>query len=70
MESDLKGDRGRPARHAAKPDADPKQPEQWKRLELAPLRALTGLPHEAAWFSFRLRAISPEEMKALMSQLP
>jgi DUF1680 family protein len=51
-------------------DADPKRPEQWKRLELAPLRALTGLPHEAAWFSFRLRAISPEAMKALMAQLP
>ena len=51
-------------------DADPKRPEQWKRLELAPLRALTGLPHEAAWFSFRLRAVSHEEIRALMAQLP
>lgn len=50
--------------------ADPKHPEQWNRLELAPLRALTGQPHEAAWFSFQFRAASPEEIKALMAQLP
>ena len=37
-----------------KTDADPKRPEQWKQLELAPLRAVAGEPHEAAWFSFQL----------------
>ena len=38
-----------------KADADPTRPEQWKLLELAPLRAVAGQPHEAAWFSFQLR---------------
>lgn len=37
-----------------KTDADPNRPEQWKQLELAPLRAVAGRPHEAAWFSFQL----------------
>jgi DUF1680 family protein len=37
-----------------KTDADPERPEQWKPLELAPLRAVVGEPHEAAWFSFQL----------------
>ena len=40
--------------------ADPKRPEQWKPLELAPLRAVAGQPHEAAWFSFELRGAKSE----------
>jgi DUF1680 family protein len=33
---------------------DPNQPDQWKPLELTPLRAAMR-PNEAAWFLFRLR---------------
>jgi len=50
-------------------DADPTRPEQWKLLELAPLRALTGKRHEAAWFSFLLRAASPDQIAALMTKI-
>lgn len=42
-----------PASLEADPDAE--RSSQWRPLELAPLRAVAGEPHEAAWFSFRLR---------------
>jgi DUF1680 family protein len=48
-----------------KADADPDRPEQWRILELAPLRAATGRPHAAAWFSFQLRAATPERIRLL-----
>jgi DUF1680 family protein len=50
-------------------DADPNNPEQWKLLELAPLRALTGQPHDAAWFSFRLQPASVEQITALTAKI-
>jgi DUF1680 family protein len=50
-------------------DADPNQPAQWKLLELAPLRALTGQPHEAAWFSFRLQPATIEQIRALTAKI-
>jgi DUF1680 family protein len=50
-------------------DADPSRPEQWNRLELAPLRALTGQSHKAAWFSFRLQPATPEKISTLTSQI-
>jgi hypothetical protein len=36
---------------------------------LAPLRVLTGQPHKAAWFSFRLQAATPEQIATLTSQI-
>ena len=50
-------------------DANPTRPEQWKRLELAPLRALTGQRHEASWFSFLLRSATSEQIAALMTKI-
>jgi DUF1680 family protein len=50
-------------------DADPNNPAQWKLIELAPLRALTGQPHEAAWFSFRLRPATIEQITALTAKI-
>jgi DUF1680 family protein len=50
------------------PDADPARPEQWKRLELAPLRSVAGQPHAAAWFSFQLRVGKSEEVAALVDK--
>jgi DUF1680 family protein len=50
-------------------DPDPNRPEQWKRLELAPLRAMTGQPHETAWFSFRLRSAPVEQIHSLSEKL-
>jgi DUF1680 family protein len=49
-------------------DADPNRAEQWSLLELAPLRVLTGQPHEAAWFSFVLKPASPEQITALTTK--
>jgi hypothetical protein len=48
-----------------KPDADPNRPEQWKPLELSPLRAVIGKPHDSAWFSFQLQSATPEQIAAL-----
>jgi DUF1680 family protein len=48
-----------------KANADPNRPEQWKLLELAPLRAVVGQPHDAAWFSFQLREATPEQIRVL-----
>lgn len=50
------------------PNADPAKPEQWKILELAPLRSVAGQPHVATWFSFRLRSATPEETMALVNK--
>ncbi len=52
-----------------KADADPKRPEEWKLLELAPLRAAAGKPHAVAWFSFRPREATPEEIAAIVAKL-
>ena len=49
---------------------DPNRPEQWKRLELAPLRAMTGQPHETAWFSFRLRPVTADQINAILEKIP
>ncbi|MEA1951718.1 MAG: glycoside hydrolase family 127 protein, partial [Planctomycetota bacterium] len=38
-----------------KKDADPNLPEQWKQLELAPLRAVAGRHHDAAWYLFHIK---------------
>lgn len=52
-----------------KADADPNRPEQWKLLELAPLRVLTGQPHEVAWFVFQLRTATPEQIATLATTI-
>ena len=48
-------------------DADPAKPEQWRTLELAPLR-VQGAARESqtAWFSFRPRAAKPEVIASLV----
>ena len=50
-------------------DADPGRPEQWRPLELAPLR-LQGAVRESqtAWFSFQPRAAKPEVIASLLSR--
>ncbi len=53
-----------------KTDADPNRPEQWRLLELAPLRAMTGKPHPAAWFSFRLRRGTLDQISGLVTKIP
>jgi DUF1680 family protein len=50
-------------------DPQPQHPEQWKLLELAPLRAVAGEPHEAAWFSFRTCEASAREVAALAAKI-
>lgn len=50
-------------------DANANQPEQWKLLELAPLRSVVGQPHDAAWFSFQLRTATPEQIAELTSKI-
>jgi DUF1680 family protein len=48
-------------------DADPGKPEQWRPLELAPLR-VQGAARESqtAWFSFQPRAAKPEVIASLL----
>ena len=48
-------------------DADPGKPEQWRPLELAPLR-VQGAARESqtAWFSFQPRAAKPEVIASLV----
>ncbi len=50
-------------------DADPAQPEQWHRLELAPLR-IQGPVRESqtAWFSFRPREVEQGIISALLAK--
>jgi DUF1680 family protein len=50
-------------------DADPGKPEQWRPLELAPLR-VQGAARESqtAWFSFQPRAAKPEVIASLLSR--
>jgi DUF1680 family protein len=50
-------------------DADPGKPEQWRPLELAPLR-VQGAARESqtAWFSFQPRAAKPEVIASLLSK--
>jgi DUF1680 family protein len=50
-------------------NADPGKPEQWRPLELAPLR-VQGAARESqtAWFSFQLRAAKPEVIASLLSK--
>ncbi|MBU4271517.1 MAG: hypothetical protein KKA28_06600, partial [Planctomycetes bacterium] len=36
---------------------------------LAPLRAMTGQPHPAAWFSFRLRSATLEQVMSLVTKI-
>lgn len=50
------------------PNADPAKPEQWKLMELAPVRSTAGQPHVAAWFSFNLRGATSEEVMALVNK--
>jgi DUF1680 family protein len=50
------------------PDADPDRPEQWRPLELAPLRAQGATRQsQVAWFSFQPRPTSPERIAALLA---
>jgi DUF1680 family protein len=50
-------------------DADPGKPEQWRPMELAPLR-VQGAARESqtAWFSFQPRAAKPEVIASLLSR--
>jgi hypothetical protein len=49
-------------------DADPDRPEQWRPLELAPLRVQGAVRQsQVAWFSFQPRAASPERIAALLA---
>ena len=50
-------------------DADPRKPEQWRALELAPLR-VQGATRESqtAWFSFQPRVAKPEAIAALLNK--
>ena len=52
-------------------NADPAQPEQWRPLELAPLR-VQGAARESqiAWFSFQPRAAKLEVIATLLAQKP
>jgi DUF1680 family protein len=50
------------------PDADPDRPEQWRPLELAPLRSQGATRQsQVAWFSFQPRPTSPERIVALLA---
>ena len=49
-------------------DASPDRPEQWRPLELAPLRAQgAARQSQAAWFSFQPRPATPERIAALLA---
>ena len=49
-------------------DADPDRPEQWRPLELAPLRVEgAARKSQAAWFSFQPRPAKPERIAALLA---
>ena len=51
------------------PDADPDRPEQWRPLELAPLRVQGATRQsQVAWFSFQPRPASPERIAALLTK--
>ena len=49
-------------------DADPARPEQWRPLELAPLRVQgAARQSQVAWFSFLPRPARPEQIAALLA---
>jgi hypothetical protein len=49
-------------------DADPGRPEQWRSLELAPLREQgAARQSQLAWFSFQPRPAKPERIAALLT---
>ena len=49
-------------------DADPDRPEQWRPLELAPLRVQgAARQSQSAWFSFQPRPAKPERIAALLA---
>ena len=49
-------------------DADPDRPEQWRSLELAPLRVQgAARQSQTAWFSFQPRPAKPERIAALLA---
>jgi DUF1680 family protein len=50
-------------------DADPGRPEQWRPLELAPLRAQPAVREsQTAWFSFQTREAKSEVISALVAK--
>jgi hypothetical protein len=50
-------------------DADPDRPEQWRPLELAPLRVEDAARHsQVAWFSFQPRPAKPERIATLLAK--
>jgi hypothetical protein len=52
-------------------DADPARPEQWRPLELAPLRVQGAVRQsQVAWFSFQPRPAKPERIAALLANGP
>jgi DUF1680 family protein len=52
-------------------NADPARPEQWRPLELAPLRVQgAARKSQTAWFSFQPRLAKPEVIAALLAQRP
>jgi DUF1680 family protein len=49
-------------------DADPDRPEQWRPLELAPLRVQgAARQSQVAWFSFQPRPAKPERIATLLA---
>ena len=49
-------------------DADPNRPEEWRPLELAPLRVQgAARQSQVAWFSFQPRLAKPEQIAALLA---
>jgi hypothetical protein len=51
-------------------DADPDRAEQWRPLELAPLRVQgAARQSQVAWFSFQPRPAKPERIAALLAKV-
>jgi hypothetical protein len=58
-----------PASLAVNPD--PRQPNEWRPLELVSLRSQAAIPeHQVAWFSFNPRPADPSAIKALLASKP
>jgi DUF1680 family protein len=46
---------------SSEPSPNPNRPEDWRLLELTPLRTVGGQPCKPAWFSFRLQMTDAEQ---------
>ncbi len=48
-------------------DPDPRQPKEWRSLELVTLRSQAAIPEQVAWFSFNPRPADSRVIKALLA---